>query len=185
MYNLRSKSSPFSTFFGFFTKHCMIYGIHSTARFPRISGAIGTSRHARNSIPSLAMMFSNIFFAWFLFNSSCGKKNIPTPYSRSPPMSIPSFSATLLKNLWEICKRIPTPSPVFPSPSFPARCSRLATISNAFFTVLCVFFPLILTIAPIPQLSCSNRGSYKPIGFRLHSSTYSLIEIPPCIWRME
>ena len=28
-----------------------------------------------------------------------GKKNIPTPYSRSPPISIPMFFATLLKNL--------------------------------------------------------------------------------------
>ena len=36
------------------------------------------------------------------------------------------------------------------------------TIAPALATVSCVFFPLILTTAPIPQLSCSNCCRYKP-----------------------
>lgn len=47
---------------------------------------------------------------------------------------------------------------VFPSASLPARCSRFSTILRALATVSCVFFPFILTTAPIPQLSCSNSG---------------------------
>ena len=45
-----------------------------------------------------------------------------------------------LKNLWEIWRRIPTPSPVLPSASLPARCSRCSTIFNAclLYTSRCV-----------------------------------------------
>ena len=137
---------------------CMMHGIHSLALCPRTSGNTGTVRHPRSSRPSFSTMISNIFFAWARLISCCGKKSWATPYSLSPPISKPSFLQTFLKNLWEIWRRIPTPSPVFPSASLPARCSRFSTILRAFATVSCVFFPFILTTAPIPQLSCSNSG---------------------------
>lgn len=86
---------------------------------------------------------------------------MPTPYSRSSPMEVPSGFVTFLKNLWGIWVRIPTPSPVFPSASFPALCSRFSTILRAFSTLSRLFTPLMLTQAPIPQLSCSNSGLYK------------------------
>ena len=107
-------------------------------------------------------MISNIFFACARLISCCGKKNCAMPYSLSSPISNPSFLQAFLKNLWEIWRRIPTPSPVLPSASLPARCSRCSTIFNAFATVSWVFLPLMLTTAPIPQLSCSNSGRYRP-----------------------
>ena len=140
---------------------CMIYGMQSKALCPRTSGTIGTVRHPRNSSPSFSTTISSIFFAWFLSSSSCGKKNIPTPYSLSPPISKPSSFVTLLKKRWEIWSKIPTPSPVFPSASFPARCSNVSTMVSACSTVAWVLIPLIFTTAPIPQLSCSNSGLYK------------------------
>ena len=60
------------------------------------------SLQPRNFKPAFARMISSIFFAWFLFNSSWGKKNIPIPYSRSPPIWIPASRQTLEKNRWEI-----------------------------------------------------------------------------------
>ena len=107
-------------------------------------------------------MISNIFFAWFRFSSFCGKKNTPTPYSRSPPNEKPRVEQALEKNLCDICNKIPTPSPVLPSASLPALCSRFSTIFNAFSTVAWDFSPLIFTTAPIPQLSCSKEERYSP-----------------------
>ncbi len=158
IYSFLSKASPRSTFAGFLTNACMILGMHSTALCPSTAGTHGTSRHPKNTSPSFSTMISNIFFAWFLLSSSCGKKNMPTPYSRSPPSSIPSGFVTLTKKSWQIWTRMPTPSPVFPSASLPALCSRFSTILRAFSTVPRVFVPLILTTAPIPQLSCSNSA---------------------------
>jgi len=97
-------------------------------------------------------MISNIFFACARLISCCGKKNCAMPYSLSSPISNPSFLQAFLKNLWEIWRRIPTPSPVLPSASLPARCSRCSTIFNAFATVSWVFLPLILTTAPVVML---------------------------------
>ena len=37
---------------------------------------------------------------------------------------MPRESQAFLKNLWEICTKIPTPSPVLPSASLPALCSN-------------------------------------------------------------
>ena len=106
-------------------------------------------------------MISNIFFAWFRRSSSWGKKTKATPYSRSPPSAMPDAFVTLAKNLCGICVRIPTPSPVLPSASLPALCSRFSTIFRAFVTVARLFSPLIFTQAPIPQLSCSKDSRYK------------------------
>jgi hypothetical protein len=91
-----------------------------------------------------------------------GKKNIPTPYSRSLPSRMFSSSATLEKNLWLICSRMPTPSPVLPSASLPARCSSRSTMDSASSTVWWLLRPLMSTTAPMPQASCSNCGSYRP-----------------------
>ena len=158
MYSFLSKSMPFSTPAGFLRNACMMQGIHSTALCPSTEGTVGTSRQPKSGSPSFAAMISNIFFACPRCNSSCGKKNVPTPYSRSPPISKPRSFVTFFINLWGICVRIPTPSPVSPSASFPARCSRFSTILSAFSTMARLFLPLIFTQAPIPQLSCSNSA---------------------------
>ena len=42
IYNLRSKSSPFSTSAGFATNPCKIFGMHSDAFLPRTVGVVGT-----------------------------------------------------------------------------------------------------------------------------------------------
>ena len=136
--------------------------MHSNAFLPRTVGVVGTSLHPRNVIPSFSTMISNIFFAWRSLNSSFGKKNIPIPYSLSFPILILAALQALLKNLWEIWSMIPTPSPVSPAASLPARCSNVSTIFNALSTVWWFLTPLIFTQAPIPQLSCSKLGSYNP-----------------------
>ena len=156
-------------------KHCIMQGIHSTAFVPKTSGCTGTCLHPKNSRPSFSVIISNIFISRFLLSSSCGIKNIPTPYSLSPPISKPKDFVTFLKNLCEICNKIPTPSPVFPSASLPALCSRFSTIFKAFSTVAWLFTPLILTTAPIPQLSCSKRGLYSPSSFAFLNNSFWLM----------
>src|SRR5699024_8955894 len=79
-------------------------------------------------------------------------------------MEMFSSSAALEKNLWLICSRMPTPSPVRPSASLPARCSRCSTMVSASLTVWWLLRPWMSTTAPMPQASCSNRGSYRPAG---------------------
>ena len=145
-------------------KHCQMAGMQSRAVLPRISGATGTLRQPRKASPSLRVTSSNSFMARARRCSSWGKKNIPTPYSRSPPMEMFSSSAALEKNLWLICSRMPTPSPVRPSASLPARCSRCSTMVSASLTVWWLLRPWMSTTAPMPQASCSNRGSYRPAG---------------------
>ena len=110
---------------------CQISGMQESALCPRTCGQMSTFLQPRNFRPSFCAMVSNIFFARFSANSFCGKKNMPTPYSLSPPMLIPSSEQTFLKNLCGIWVKIPTPSPVFPSASFPARCSRCSTMVRA------------------------------------------------------
>lgn len=77
---------------------------------------------------------------------------------------VKAAAAAFTKNLWLTCNRMPTPSPVFPSASLPARCSRCSTICSASSSVRWLLRPLISTTAPMPQLSCSNRESYNPAG---------------------
>ncbi len=104
-------------------------------------------------MPSLATITSNIFLAWLRFRVSWGKKNMPTP-GRAKPAS----SAALAKKRWESCTRMPTPSPVSPSASLPARCSSFSTIFSASSTVRWLGRPCMSTTAPMPQASCSNSG---------------------------
>ena len=155
---------PLLTLAGFLMKHCQMEGIQSRAFWPTASGLTGTSRHARNSSPSLRVTSSNSFIACARRCSFWGKKNMPTPYSRSLPKEMFISSATLEKNLWLICNMMPTPSPVLPSASLPARCSRRSTMESASLTVWWLLRPLISTTAPMPQASCSNWGSYRPRG---------------------
>ena len=63
-------------------------------------------------------------------------------------------------NLWGTWSSRPTPSPVSPAASFPARCSSFSTIFSAPSTVSWDFRPLMSTTAPMPQASCSKRGLY-------------------------
>ena len=158
MKSLRSKSRPLLQLSGRFTNACIMHGILSSALLPRIEGEVGTSRQHTNSIPLLSMIFSKSFFARSRLSSFCGKKNIPTPKSPLFPRSAPSFFASFIKKLYGICTSIPTPSPVLPSASLPARCSSFSTIVRAFSTTYRDCSPLMFTTAPIPQLSCSNLG---------------------------
>ena len=68
-------------------------------------------RNGRHGSPSKE--FQSLFFhddlkhlfAWFRFSSFCGKKNTPTPYSRSPPNEKPRVKQALEKNLCDICNK--------------------------------------------------------------------------------
>ena len=150
---------PFSQFFGFLMNACMMCGMLSSALEPRTDGFTGTSLQPRNSRFSSFRTCSKVFIAFSYFALVCGKKNIPIPYSRLSPIGIFNSFATLEKYVCEICSKMPTPSPVFPSASFPALCSRVSTIFRALSTTLRSVSPFIFTTAPIPQFSCSNRGS--------------------------
>ena len=167
---------PASTRCGLPTKPCQMLGIQAMALWPSTSGQVGTSRQPKKGSPSFLQTISNNFLAWLRLSSSCGKKNIPMPYSRSLPISRPSSAAAFWKNLSLICVKIPTPSPVLPSASLPARCSRCSTICSASSMVLWLLRPLISTTAPMPQLSCSNCGLYSPAGV-LRSVKFSM----PCL----
>ena len=100
----------------------------------------------------------NLKGTFFVTQAVVNQSMIPNNYGRIVNIS----SCDGKTHLWEICRRIPTPSPVFPSASFPARCSRFSTIFRAFSTVVWLLIPLLLMTAPIPQLSCSNCCRYKP-----------------------
>lgn len=89
-------------------------------------------------------------------------------WARSSPTSL----AAATKKGWQICRRIPTPSPVWPEASFPARCSRCSTISRASSTVWREGRPHRSTTAPMPQASCPRFS-----GFILHIC--SLIDSHP------
>lgn len=89
-------------------------------------------------------------------------------WARSSPTSL----AAATKKGWRICRRIPTPSPVWPEASFPARCSRCSTISRASSTVWREGRPHRSTTAPMPQASCPRFS-----GFILHIC--SLIDSHP------
>ena len=158
---------------GFPTKPCQMLGMQARALWPSTSGSVGTSRQPKKGRPSFLHTISNSFLAWLRRSSSCGKKNMPTPYSRSRPKVMPSSAAAFWKNVSLICVRMPTPSPVLPSASLPARCSRCSTICSASSMVLWLLRPLISTTAPMPQLSCSKRGSYNPAG-ALRSVKFSI-----------
>ncbi len=60
-------------------KHCQIEGIASSAFCPNTLGTVGTSRHPKNSIPSLITIVSSIFLTRLRKCSSLGINNIPTP----------------------------------------------------------------------------------------------------------
>ena len=165
MYSFRSKSSPFSTPSGFLIKACTIWGIHSFALCPStwdIQGLPG--------IPAVpAFLFGNDFKHFLclsaLYLILWEKQLCNSVFPFSPNGNVQLLTDLCKKNLWEICRRIPTPSPVLPSASFPARCSRFSTMHSARSTVWWLLIPLLFTTAPIPQLSCSNVGLYKPVDF--------------------
>ena len=158
MYSILSKSMSSLIFEGLSMNTCQIAGMHSRALLPRTSGSDETFLQPKILSPFFLVMISNIDFAWRSSRSLCGKKNMPTPYCLAPGSSTPCSFMILAKNLWGICVRIPTPSPVFPSASLPARCSRFSTMERASLTSLCEGLPSTSMIAPIPQLSCSNCG---------------------------
>ena len=83
---------------------------------------------------------------------------MPTPYSRAPGREMPASAAALTKKAWGIWVRMPTPSPVSPWASLPARCSSFSTIFRASSTVRRLARPCMSTTAPMPQESCSNSG---------------------------
>ena len=72
-------------------------GMLSRAFVPRTEGSTGTLRQPSNSRFSSFKTFSNVSIAFWHFVSDCGKKNIPIPYSRFPPMEIPSLTTAFEK----------------------------------------------------------------------------------------
>ena len=57
---------------------------------------------------------------------------------------------------------MPAPSPVSASLPTPPRCAIRSSMLIAWSTRTWLFSPSVCTIIPIPQASCSKRGSYSP-----------------------
>ena len=72
---------------------------------------------------------------------------------------MPSAAAAFTISLWGTWIITPTPSPVSPEASLPARCSSFSTIFRALSTVAWDGAPFRFTTAPMPQASCSAAGS--------------------------
>ena len=88
----------------------IMLGILQTAFKDKVFDWIGTAYTVFvNAVPSLVSYSLVLVF---------GSKYLgfPTLYSRSLPSRMFSSSATLEKNLWLICSRMPTPSPVTAAP---------------------------------------------------------------------
>ena len=143
-YRRRSKAMPLLTSRPALpTKPCQMLGIQARALAGPRRSVTGTSRQPKNCRPSFCRHDLKQLFGLIALSSSCGKKNMPMPYSRSFPRVMPSSAATFWrKNLSLICVRMPTPSPVLPSASLPARCSRCSTICSASSMVWWLFAAL-------------------------------------------
>ena len=80
---------------------------------------------------------------------------------------VPMFQAMLLNSQFvKPAWTGPAPSPVSESQPHAPRCVRLRRIWMPLTMMSWDFLPLMLTINPTPQLSCSNSGRYSPSGAR-------------------
>lgn len=74
-------------------------------------------------MPSAAARASKMRQMFSTAISSSGKKNMPTAYSPSPPRETPASAAQRAKSACGRRVMMPTPSPVVPVASLPARCA--------------------------------------------------------------
>src|SRR5688500_10885884 len=75
---------------------------------------------------------------------------------------MPSFLATLRKNLSGVRTRIPAPSPLSGSHPHAPRWFMFSRIVSASVTILCDAFPFMWQMNPTPHASRSYSGRYKP-----------------------
>ena len=162
-YSFRSKSRPRAVFTRRRIKHCVIADILLRAFSLRISGQTGTSRQNSRPSPSRARIISSSFRLRIRMSGSCGKKDHGNAIIARFRERLSRLLRRFFKKACGICVIMPTPSPVVPSASLPVRCSSFSTILSASSTARCVFCPLILTTAPMPQASCcvcASKGRY-------------------------
>src|SRR5262249_55972277 len=84
------------------------------------------------------------------------------PYCPGRGNCKPIPSQACCRNACGTCSKIPAPSPVLSSQPQAPRWSRFCNTVRACCTISCDFSPLMFTTKPIPQASCSKRGSSRP-----------------------
>src|SRR5271157_283870 len=177
-YSLRSSASA-SMPYARLTKICSMYGCVLRARRPMVLAFTGVSRQPRTVRPSSrtisSRMASHDIRSW----GSTGRKTMPTPYSPGEGSGKPKREHSPSKKAWGIWINTPAPLPVWGSHPQAPRCVRLIRISIPFRMMSWDFSPEMLATKPIPQASCSLRGSYRPCAFGKPWKVYpSLISNP-------
>ena len=162
-YSFRSKSRPRAVFTGRRIKHCVIAGIPLRAFSRRISGQTGTSRQNSRPSPLACQDHLQQLPAAHTLERILREKDHGNAIIARFRERLSRLLRRFFKKACGICVIMPTPSPVVPSASLPVRCSSFSTILSASSTARCVFCPLILTTAPMPQASCcvcASKGRY-------------------------
>ena len=144
-------------------KICRITGSLAKAVSPRSALCVGRSRHPITSCPPAATISSMRFSHAERCAASGGRNTMPTPYSPALGRWMPHSSLAMsTRNPCGICISKPAPSPVLVSHPRAPRWSRLHKTESACSTIWWDLRPLIWATKPMPQASCSLRGSYKP-----------------------
>ena len=162
-YSFRSKSRPRAVFTGRRIKHCVIAGIPLRAFSLRISGQTCTSRQNSRPSPLACQDHLQQLPAAHTLERILREKDHGNAIIARFRERLSRLLRRFFKKACGICVIMPTPSPVVPSASLPVRCSSFSTILSASSTARCVFCPLILTTAPMPQASCcvcASKGRY-------------------------
>ena len=162
-YSFRSKSRPRAVFTGRRIKHCVIAGILLRAFSLRISGQTCTSRQNSRPSPLACQDHLQQLPAAHTLERVLREKDHGNAIIARFRERLSRLLRRFFKKACGICVIMPTPSPVVPSASLPVRCSSFSTILSASSTARCVFCPLILTTAPMPQASCcvcASKGRY-------------------------
>ena len=131
-YSFRSKSRPRAQSAGRATKHWQMQGMQSRAFWPSTSGWVGTSRQPRKVQPLLGRDdLQHLLGLGPLQARPRGRRTCPRRSPGDRPGRCPSAAAAFTISLWGTWIIRPTPSPVSPAASLPARCSSFSTIFRA------------------------------------------------------
>ena len=140
---------------------CLMSGSVANASLPSIDELTGTLRRCINVKPSRSISSIITLSICDCSFSSFGKNINPVPYFPFSGTGIPCSKI----NSCGICKRMPAPSPVFPSAPSAPLCRMFSSTFSALSTSSWLLFPLMFTTIPTPQASCSFSGLYSPTCF--------------------
>ena len=161
-YSFRSKARPRAVFTGRRIKHCVIAGILLRAFSLRISGQSGTSRQNSRPSPSRAKIISSSFRLRIRLSGSGGKKD----HSNAIIARFRERLSRLLRRFFQKSMRdLRHNANAITGRSVGILAGAMFKLFNDSQRVFyrCVFCPLILTTAPMPQASCcvcASKGRY-------------------------